>query len=442
MAQNLSPSSWREVFLATQSTHGTIPSGSSITVHPVLNTEPNVVDSGWIRTGVDETNEYINQALVVNSDVNLDVFVVNAQDDVGTGIQNEGFPFLNVIGGIPADIGARFFSRYFRVIVVNTSGSTANTYEVRSVGGTGNTSPLTVSLNQPLFDLLPAPVTRTVTAGRRPGGTYLNTPADGNLVEESTLLGAAGSVVLGPFETSGYRAVEVYVATDQVSGTDGVVIEYTPNPSDPSPTYYPGPKFTYSSTEVTNGFMIKRFAPALEGFRMTYTNGGVAQGSFYASLAVKTEPNEGTNVSLENQISDTVLSLLTRGLILAQADSGAYSNVKQSDAGGLRVSVKEHESETPIKPLNNLSGNATSVGSTAVQIATSPPAGTKSIEIQADPDNTKVVYLGFNSGVTSGNAPVGLQAGDARVYEVETTPQFWAISTGSQSVRWTYIADV
>jgi hypothetical protein len=115
----------------------------------------------------------------------------------------------------------------------------------------------------------------------------------------------------------------------------------------------------------------------------------------------------------------------------------------RADLNGLRVSLNEHEVETPLKPLNNLSGNATSVGTTATQVAGSPPATTKTVEIQSDPTNTQNVYLGFNSGVTSGNAPVALSAGDARVYSVNGTPEFWAVSaSGTQAIRWTYAADV
>lgn len=286
--------------------------------------------------------------------------------------------------------------------------------------------------------------TRALQVAQQPDGDYVNTPADGNVYTHGTPLGASGTFTTEGFDTDGWKAIELYIATDQVSLQDGIVVEYTPDSQAATPVWYPGPKFTYGADAVTAGFVVKRFAPALDGFRLTYTNGGTAQGSFFLSMELKNGATEPTNTSIENDIDITQGALLMRGVDFASNDSGTYGNITRGPLGGKRVSIYEHEAETPIKPLNNLSGNATSVSSsTPTQIATGAPAGTKSVEIQADPDNAKVVYIGFNSGLTSGNAPVALQSGDARVYEVEGTPLFYALgASGSQSVRWTFIAEV
>ncbi|WP_373092350.1 hypothetical protein [Zhongshania sp.] len=435
---------WQELFRYATPDDPALPSGSAVTIDPILNTEPNVIDSGWIRTGVDDGLEKVNQSFTIGGNTALRAYVMNASDDQGNNIRNNDFPFIVTAAGGVRVIQATFFSRYYRILIENISGSTCTELSARSVGGQDTPIAVTTSLDQPLLDSFPAPVFRGVTVGRQPDGDYVNTPADGNVYTHGVALGAGASFTTPTFDTDGWKAIELYVATDQVSLQDGIVVEYTPDAQATTPVWYPGPKFTFGADAVTSGFLVKRFAPALDGFRITYTNGGTPQGSWFFSLELKNGVTEPTGTSIENDIDPSQSALLTRGIEFAQNDSGDYGNITRGPLGGKRVSIYEHESETPIKPLNNLSGNATSVGSgSATQVASAPPAGTKSVEIQADPDNTKIVYVGFNAGLTSGNAPVALQAGDARVYEVNNTPLFYALSaSGSQTVRWTYIAEV
>ncbi len=373
----------------------------------------------------------LDQVIETSNDASFAEFTVTSSTPINT-----TFQLFNVI----------VRQRYLRVRWQNNTGGPVSGCYMAIKASYGSSDKLSVfPLAVSPTDFSQAALVQAVTKGQQPDGDYVNMPADGNIVHYSTPLGAAGSVTLGPFDTDGWKAMEIYIATDQPSATGGISVEYTPDTGAASPVYYPGPNFTYSPVEVITGFVVKRLPPALDGFRITYTNGGTPQGSMFMSIELKAGQTEPQSVSLENQINASFGALLARAVLGAKDDVGTYGNIMRGPLGGLRASIYEHESETPIKPLNNLSGNATSVGSSApgTQIASAPPAGTKSVEIQADPTNTKVVYLGFASGVTSGNAPVALTAGDARVYEVEDTPQFWVISaSGSQTVRWTYIAEV
>lgn len=372
----------------------------------------------------------LTQVLETANDPLLSEFTVTS-----TAAVNTTFQLFNVI----------VRQRYLRIRWQNNTGSPVSNCYAAVKASYGSSDKLSVfPLSVAPTDFSQAALVQAVGKGQQPDGDYVNTPADGNVYTHESPLGAAGTFTTGAFDSDGWKAIELYIATDQVSLQDGIIIEYTPDAQAVSPTWYPGPKFTFAQDAVDAGFLIKRFAPALDGFRLTYTNGGVAQGNFFASLELKNGQTEPTSTSIENDIDPTQGALLSRAAIFASDDVGTYGNIQRADLGGLRVSINEHEAETPIKPLNNLSGNATAVSSaTPTQIAAAAPAGTKSIEIQADPDNTKVVYLGFDAGLTSGNAPVALQAGDARVYEVEGTPLFYALgASGSQSVRWTYIAEV
>lgn len=372
----------------------------------------------------------LTQVIETSNDAAFSEFAVTSSTTI-----NVTFQLFNVI----------VRQRYLRIRWQNNTGSPVSGCYAAIKASYGSSDKLSVfPLNVAPTDFSQAALVQAVTKGQQPDGDYVNTPADGNLIRYTTPIGAAGSVVMGPFDTDGWKAIELYIATDQVSATEGIIIEYTPDANAVSPVYYPGPKFTYSAIEVGTGFVVKRLPPALDGFRLTYTNGGFAQSNILISVELKVNSTESSSVSIENQINASLSALMTRTIVGGKNDLGTYGNILRGPLGGFRTSIYEHEVETPIKPLNALSGNATSVGSgTATRIASAAPAGTKSIEIQADPDNTKIVYLGFNSGVTSGNAPMALNAGDARVYEVDGTPEFWAISaSGSQAVRWTYIGEV
>ncbi|WP_373083985.1 hypothetical protein [Zhongshania sp.] len=163
----LSNENWSSIFLHNIPGNPPLPSGSPITVHPVLNTELNVIDSGWIRNGNDTSSlEFINQSLTVGGDVDLRVYVVNANDDQGNGIRNEGQPFLTPAGGETRVIGGEFFGAYFRIIVENTSGSTCNQLNLSSKGGIGQPMPLTISIDAPVFGSFPGIITTNVNRGR------------------------------------------------------------------------------------------------------------------------------------------------------------------------------------------------------------------------------------------------------------------------------------
>lgn len=331
--------------------------------------------------------------------------------------------------------------RYLRIRWQNNTGSPVSGCYAAIKATYGSSDKLSVfPLSVAPTDFSQAALVQAVAKAQQPDGDYVNAPADGNVFTHSSPLGAAGTFTTPAFDTDGWKAIELYVATDQVSLQDGILIEFTPDAQAVSPVWYPGPQFTFAQDAVDAGFLIKRFAPALDGFRLTYTNGGFAQSAFFASLEIKTSATEPTSTSIENDIDPSQAAALGRSVDFAKNDIGVYGNITRGPLGGKRVSVYEHESETPIESLNALSGNATSVNSTSpTQIAGAPPLGTRAVTIQADPDNTKVIYIGFNGAVTSGNAPCALQSGDFITFEVDDTPVFYAISgAGSQSVRWIY----
>lgn len=80
-------------------------------------------------------------------------------------------------------------------------------------------------------------------------------------------------------------------------------------------------------------------------------------------------------------------------------------------------------------------GNQVSVGTTAVQL-TNQANAMKGIKIKALPGNSGVIYVGFNSGVTTSNG-YPLQAGSEVTINMEDPSVIYVISGDtSQGVAW------
>lgn len=250
-----------------------IPSGSSITINPILNAEANVYDSGWISVSSYGGGSLVN----IVSDVNLSVYVMNASDDQGNNIQGESVPTLNAIGGFSATVGAAFFDKYFRVVCVNTSGTTANEYSLRATGNQTAIPAVVTSIEQPVLGFYPAPITRSVAVGKNPNDTYINTPASGiaDAMSTNTPLGIAGVFTTPWCPVESFGEIKVAMITDELVNTcllqlshDGVTIDTSlslpPQPLGDSGNY---------------GF-IHALNPSLPYFRVVYTNGAVAQTLF------------------------------------------------------------------------------------------------------------------------------------------------------------------
>jgi len=82
--------------------------------------------------------------------------------------------------------------------------------------------------------------------------------------------------------------------------------------------------------------------------------------------------------------------------------------------------------------------NQVTVGTSAVQItATSTPI--KTVTVKADNDNAGNVYVGFSSGVTTGNG-FRLAAGEAITIPIDDLSKIWLIADAAdQLVHYIYL---
>lgn len=283
------------LYEATRPTDPVIPTGAGITIDPVLNAEANVLDSGWMPA-----TQYGGGSLInVISDTTLSVYVMNASDELGNNLIGDSTPTIVSNPGVPAATGAAFFDNYVRIVIVNTSGSSATEYAIRLVGNQVPAPPVFTSLDQQVFDFYPAPLTRSVSVGRDSNNVYTNTPSPGvNLANSTQALLGIGATFTGDWvNVSSYGEIKVTTNTDvpgdcflQLSH-DGVTVDTSLNLP---------PQFTEGPNDYR---FIHSINPSIPYFRVVYTNGSVAQTIFKLSTLFLVSSGDGF-VSRATQVLD------------------------------------------------------------------------------------------------------------------------------------------
>lgn len=277
--------------------------------------------------------------------------------------------------------------------------------------------------------------------GRQPDGDFIGFKADGLAqdrdgvsVQTTTPLNAAGVYTSGWMDTDGWSSAELSIVTDQVSGSSGIVIEFTDEVADVSPTVRTTRTYTFGADDVTQGYQTYRFPTELDGFRVKYTNGGTMQGSFFLSVNMRISsinPQGG----VEGSFGSTNTTVMTRGVVIAKNAAGTYGNIERGTSGGLDIGIVQHEVETPIKALPSFKVTRTSMTGTAAPIVSAPLANRRSLSIRALCSGSALVYIGHNSSVTSST---GYPLADGQSIDLDLDDTFTTIygiaSTGTQAV--------
>ncbi len=279
---------------------------------------------------------------------------------------------------------------------------------------------------------------------QQPDGDFVAVKASGTAYENSTPLGAGATLVTPTIDTDGWDVIDLYIATNQVSASGGIYIEYCEDVQAAVPVYHPGPRFTLGADDVANGFLTLRVNAGLDGFRLTYTNGGTMQGSFYLAETMRTYPVPPQN-TLGSIATKSNTATMVRGPIGAFNDSDVWALIGRGLAGGLRISVKEYEAPSPEAKFDSVEGNAdNSINSSgATQIAGSIPSDCQAILLQSDPDNGNVVLYISNAQATASASAAMHALGTAASVTIPVGAEqtLWCrASTGSaKTVRWTFL---
>lgn len=304
------------------------------------------------------------------------------------------------------------------------------------------TTNLARTLDQTIQGSDPVVLVRSIATGKQPDGDWENQFSSGSDPGNSSTapLGGGGVFTGSARGTTGYGGMMVLVYSDQPSVTNGLVAQFSETEN--FALIHRTVPFTYTVTGQGEPF----FIPSMFGefMRVRYTNGASAQTAFVLRTELLAGASQAPLGPVSGDMSDSSLVQMVRNVAVAENDGGTYGNITRGALGGLRHSVLEHETATPLKMYDSVEGGAVaSVGSgAAVQICTAPPADTRSVLIQSDPDNGNVViYLGPNNAVVGSNAMHGLGSAASVTYPIGSGQTFWAIaSTGSnKTVRWTFL---
>lgn len=249
----------------------------------------------------------------------------------------------------------------------------------------------------------------------------------------TTPLGSAAVYTGGWTSTVELQEVMVTVSSDVPSDIDGVEIQF----SDDAMTVKRRVRGTYGLLLV--GQSATYTAPVQGDYwRLVYVNGAAAQVDFTVTSRVNLRSSTAPLQPIGSPLSERNIAATVRAVITGELEGAPdqFVNPQVTIDGELLVKLLD---DLGAQPLDSVSGSAASIGTSAVQVASSPPANTKVFSFIASPDNTKTIYLGIGAGVTDGNAMWELGAGSAVTIPVDPLQQFWAIAGGSGNVlRWMY----
>lgn len=312
------------IFQYTRPTDPAIPSGSSIVIDPVLNSESNVVDSGWLSV-----SEFKTQDFHILADQGMSIFLLNASDTLGNNRQGEFFPALISSANNPASISARFFDTHFRIIMVNTSGSTINSISARSTGGNGTIQPIDISIDQDIFSFFPAPLIQAISKGQAPDGSYNAIPMGGVDTQNTTAdnLGAAGTFV-GEYQSlKGYSSGLFFAISS--APLDEIRLQYSPDGVNPSTSLLGTSSFVASEVELGGFYIyISVVTTFIDNFfRLEVTNGATPTFIFEADSWLYDKPYTGSFGNLTDDLSTLSIAALNRSVIAGTDPVGNFKNL-------------------------------------------------------------------------------------------------------------------
>jgi hypothetical protein len=152
----------------------------------------------------------------------------------------------------------------------------------------------------------------------------------------STPLGISGAFLGLSKNTLDYAVLNVFVYSDVASATDGLCMQVSPDGID----WYDSDCYTVpAATPKTYSFQ-----PQAEYYRMTYTNGAVAQSDFHLQTTVKKTYIKPSSHRIQDSIIDDDDGELVKAVITGKNPAEIYVNFTSTTAGNFKMSLEEFES--------------------------------------------------------------------------------------------------
>lgn len=349
---------WEDVFVS-----GSDPGNSSSTP----------LGAGATFTGTaKDTTGFIGGMVVVNADA----------DAAADGLRvefSESDTFTNIHRSLVFDYTAnqefvRFFptmqGEYYRVVLENGA-APQTSLVLRTELLTTQAQQVAGSLDATLNASDVAVLARAVAAGITPDGDFENAPLGGmDPNNSSTTPLLAGGTFSGTFTelAVGYASTSIFVKTDVDSATGGLKIIHSSDGVDDERIV----PLTYDSSANPQGVIY--LIPASTRFlRLEYENNpDDNQGSFILSVKHHVTPFQLPALPLNTGVTGGSVAVIGKNALIARDDSGTWDNVTRGTEG-VRVSVFEHETSTPIRPVSTLkTGRANVTSAVAVALPSIP----------------------------------------------------------------------
>jgi hypothetical protein len=185
--------------------------------------------------------------------------------------------------------GAPIFTRYLRYTYTN-SGTDQTRFIFALKLLTKAVSGQFLGVESTITNNMLSNLQRSITVGKQPDGDYVNTPANGMAFTTSSTLGVDNTYTSSWIDSDGWQSIQIVIKSDVQSALDGICIDFTSNTNADTPTTTLTKYFTFSDNDVAQGYKFVNCPTILDGFRIRYINGAVAQSSFELDVSLKVQP--------------------------------------------------------------------------------------------------------------------------------------------------------
>lgn len=334
------------------------------------------------------------------------------------------------------------------VVRILTNALTNFEFDVISVVDTDNFLILPISPTIPLtsdtFKVM-GWVTSKVDSTGTPIVTVTTTPPVNGVVDAGNssviALGAGGVFTGAAVDVTTYAAINVCVASNVASATNGIKVEFSQN----NVNWDHSHQTTYPGTTGIGYIFNAEFKYA----RVVYTNSGTAQAYFRLQTILKSNPVQSSLFTLDQIPTGSSFAPLTKSAIIGKTTGGGggFVDVKVNPSGALTVEadVTGTVSVSNFPATQNTaeqtqSGTITqiqkTVGLTAVRATVSgsaPSVTRKRIMIKPSKNNLGTIYLGSSAvTISSGLEIIGP---DRLEFLLDSSDYYLISDTAAQTVE-------